>query len=78
MRIRRHTRSTIRKTPNKEEWCVYAESGRNMGCYPSKKKAEKRLEQVEMFKHMEGGAMGDVKIAGLIEAKPITWLLRDL
>jgi len=45
--------SRIRKTPNKNEWCVIAESGRSMGCYDSKKKAEERLKQVEMFKHMK-------------------------
>lgn len=36
------------------EYCVIAESGRSMGCYPSRKKAEERLKQVEMFKHMKG------------------------
>jgi len=36
------------------EFCVIAESGRSMGCYPSRKKAEERLQQVEMFKHMKG------------------------
>jgi hypothetical protein len=35
------------------EWCVFGESGRKMGCYSSKKAAEKRLAQVEMFKHMK-------------------------
>ena len=36
------------------EFCVIVESGRSMGCYPSRKKAEERLQQVEMFKHMKG------------------------
>ena len=31
---------------------VVSESGRNMGTYPTKALAEKRLRQVEMFKHM--------------------------
>jgi DNA-directed RNA polymerase subunit RPC12/RpoP len=35
------------------EWCVFGEGGRRMGCYSSKKKAEDRLAQVEMFKHMK-------------------------
>jgi hypothetical protein len=48
--------ATIRKTPDKEEWCVKAESGKSMGCYGSKAKAEKRLKQVEMFKHMKRGS----------------------
>lgn len=41
----------IRKTPNKNEWCAYSESGRNMGCYPSEAGAKKRLQQIEYFKH---------------------------
>jgi hypothetical protein len=32
---------------------VIAKSGRNMGEYDSKKKAETRLKQIEMFKHMK-------------------------
>ncbi|MGH6662851.1 MAG: hypothetical protein ACREB6_15030 [Rhodospirillales bacterium] len=31
---------------------VKAESGRAMGSYATKAEAEKRLKQVEMFKHM--------------------------
>jgi hypothetical protein len=31
---------------------VLAESGRSMGTYRTKAEAEKRLRQVEMFKHM--------------------------
>jgi len=42
--------AVIRKTPNKNEWCVYSHSGKNFGCFPSKKKAEERLRQVEYFK----------------------------
>jgi predicted nucleic-acid-binding Zn-ribbon protein len=37
----------------KNEYCVISEGGRNMGCYPSRSGAEKRLKQVEMFKHMK-------------------------
>jgi hypothetical protein len=36
----------------KEGYRVVAHSGRNMGTYPSKAQAEKRLKQVEMFKAM--------------------------
>lgn len=46
----------IRKTPGKNEWCVKAKSGKSMGCYNSKAKAKKRLQQVEMFKHMKRGS----------------------
>ena len=48
--------SFIRKTPNKEEYCVYSENNEDWsgGCYPSKSKAESRLKQVETMKHMKG------------------------
>jgi len=49
-----HRQAVIKKTPDKEEWCVYSEKGKSMGCYPSKAKAEERLDQIEMFKHMKG------------------------
>ena len=42
----------IRKLAKKRKWRVYSESGRNMGTYPSKPKAQTRLRQVEAFKHM--------------------------
>lgn len=45
--------SVIRKTPDKDEWCVYSEKGRSFGCYPSKPQAEKRLQQIEYFKHQD-------------------------
>jgi hypothetical protein len=32
---------------------VYSEDGKNLGTYSSKDKAKKRLQQVEMFKHMD-------------------------
>jgi hypothetical protein len=32
---------------------VLSESGRNMGTYPTKGAAEKRLRQIEMFKHLK-------------------------
>ena len=31
---------------------VLSESGRNMGTYRTKAEAEKRLRQIEMFKHL--------------------------
>ena len=42
--------AVIRKTHGKNEWCVKSHKGKNMGCYDSKKKAKKRLQQVEYFK----------------------------
>jgi hypothetical protein len=41
-----------------DKWCVYSESGRKFGCYASKKKAEERLIQIEMFKHMKSAEKG--------------------
>jgi len=32
-------------------WCVYSEKGRLLGRYKTKKEAEKRLRQIEYFKH---------------------------
>jgi hypothetical protein len=32
---------------------VLSESGRNMGTYRTKAEAEKRLRQIEMFKHLK-------------------------
>jgi hypothetical protein len=32
-------------------WCVYSEKGRLLGRYKYKKEAEKRLKQIEYFKH---------------------------
>ena len=47
------TVSKVVKKPGKDEWCVKSEKNPdwNGGCYPSKGKAEKRLHQVEYFKH---------------------------
>lgn len=41
----------IRKV--KEGYRVVAESGRNMGAYPTKEGAQKRLKQIEFFKHLK-------------------------
>lgn len=41
------------------EWCVMSESGKKLGCYKSRKEAEKRLKQIEYFKHR-----GDTEMAG--------------
>lgn len=35
----------------KEGYRVVSESGRNMGTYPTKEEAKKRLQQIEYFKH---------------------------
>ena len=44
----------IKKTPGKG-YCVKSEKNSDWsgGCYPSKNEAEERLDDVEMFKHME-------------------------
>lgn len=49
------TTAVIRKDgPKSKPFCVYSEkTGRNFGCYPTKKGAEKRLAEIEKFKHMK-------------------------
>jgi len=43
---------TLRKLPGKRLWRVSSEkTGRSFGTYPSKAAAEKRLQQIEVFKH---------------------------
>ena len=39
----------IRKT--KSGYTVYSENGKKLGTYKTKKEAEKRLQQIEYFKH---------------------------
>jgi hypothetical protein len=40
------------------QWCVMSESGGSLGCYGSRKEAQDRLAQVEMFKHMKSTKAG--------------------
>ncbi len=35
------------------KFCVMSESGKSLGEYSTKEEAERRLKQVEMFKHMD-------------------------
>ena len=51
MKLIRVIQSKIVKKDNKYQ--VQSEKGKNLGTYDSKEKAEKRLKQVEMFKHMK-------------------------
>jgi hypothetical protein len=43
--------AVIRKKGNK--FCIYSKTGKNLGCYKTKKEAENRLSQIEMWKHMK-------------------------
>lgn len=43
--------SYIRKLPN-GRWRVFSEKGKNLGTFNSRELAQKRLKQIEMFKHM--------------------------
>lgn len=43
----------IRKVPGKG-YCIFSEKGKNLGCKPTKGEAEKRLQQIEYFKHKDG------------------------
>lgn len=51
MKLIRVIKSKIVKKDNKYQ--VQSEKGRNLGTYDTKEQAEKRLKQVEMFKHMK-------------------------
>ena len=51
MKLIRVIQSKIVKKDNKYQ--VQSEKGKNLGTYDTKEKAEKRLKQVEMFKHMK-------------------------
>ena len=51
MKLIRVIQSKIVKKDNKYQ--VQSEKGRNLGTYNTKSEAEKRLKQVEMFKHMK-------------------------
>jgi len=46
----------IRKV--KDGYRVVAESGRNMGTYPTKEAAQRRLRQIEFFKRRKGTKKG--------------------
>ena len=48
------TAEDVVKTRNEDEWCVVSPKNEDWsgGCYGSPGAAHKRLDQVEMFKHM--------------------------
>lgn len=46
------------------QWCVESESGKNLGCYPTKGEADDRLSEVEYFKHKESAMR---KIAEIVD-----------
>jgi len=49
------TKAIIRKVGN--EFCVFSHGGKNLGCSTDRKGAEKRLRQVEYFKHKGSSEM---------------------
>jgi hypothetical protein len=52
--LTKEARIVQRQREGKKVWCVESEkTGRSFGCYPTRKQAEERLKQVEMFKHMK-------------------------
>lgn len=56
LRATERATAIIRKDGSKSKpYCVYGEkTDRKFGCYATRKAAEKRLAQIEMFKHMKG------------------------
>ena len=68
-------KEVIKKTPNKQEWCVYSKtSNKNLGCSDSKKGAVKRLGQVEYFKSINEENLEEISAmsAGNIQGSPIS------
>lgn len=58
--------SYIKKTPGKKEWCVFShQTGKNFGCYPTKKEAEARLAQIHKF----STKTADLKLLDTIKQK---------
>jgi hypothetical protein len=56
----------IRKLPS-GEYRVLSQKGKNLGTCKSRKGAEKRLAEVEMFKHMDKNKIDDSKIIDLTD-----------
>jgi hypothetical protein len=46
------TQGVIRKVGNK--YCIFSKKGKRLSCHPSRKAAQKRLRQIEFFKHNKG------------------------
>ena len=48
-------KSVLNEVIKKEgsKYCVKSKKGKNLGCYDTKEEAEKRLKQVEYFKHKD-------------------------
>jgi len=74
----------IRKV--KSKWCVYSESGDKFGCYDTKGKAEERLQQMEMFKHInssktinldKGGDSADIKSGDTVILNKVKYVCSD-
>ena len=49
------TQATIRKEGSR--WCIFSESGKNLGCYSNRKQALERLRQIEYFKSTKGDVL---------------------
>lgn len=48
------TTAVIRKDGGKSRpYCIYSKTRKKLGCYSTRKAAEKRLAEIEMFKHMD-------------------------
>lgn len=47
------TKAVIRKV--KDKWWIYSKKGKKLSCHSSEKEAKKRLQQIEYFKHKQGG-----------------------
>lgn len=52
------TKAVVRKDGS--EWCVFSKSGKKLGCFPTKKQAQERLQEIEFFKQ-KGEKNGESK-----------------
>ena len=59
------TTAVIRKDGTKSKpFCIYSKKGKKLGCFETFKGAEKRLAEIEMFKHIKGDESNRLPGAG--------------
>lgn len=66
----------IKKLPN-GKYCVFSETGKNMGTYSSKDQAKKRLRQIEFFKHKKASKSIDLSDVDNLSLSAVMRKLKD-
>lgn len=69
----------IRKMPN-GKWRVFSEKGKTLGTYNSHEAAKKRLNQIEMFKHMKNKKASTEEVIDLSHLDDLSYsaIMREL